>query len=123
MSEILTRERALEALKHLRDAIDPETMLYIGTINPALVDYAIEALEITLYGGDDDDRWILVSERLPKEKGYYLITRKNPNGHVTKVSYDPSRVERGVYNSPWGHGDADVLAWMPLPKPYKEDNE
>lgn len=67
------------------------------------------------------NRWIPVSERLPKEKGYYLITRKNPTGHVTKVSYDPSRVERGVYTSPWGNGDCDVLAWMELPKPYEEE--
>ncbi len=69
------------------------------------------------------DRWIPVSERLPKEKGYYLVTRKNPKGHVTKVIYDPSRVERHVYNSPWGNGDADVLAWMELPKPYEVEEK
>lgn len=65
------------------------------------------------------NRWIPCSERLPKKKGYYLVTRKNPKGHVTRVSYDHSKVERGVYNSPWGNGDADVLAWMELPKAYE----
>lgn len=68
-------------------------------------------------------RWTPVTEGLPKKKGFYLVTRKNPKGFVTKASYDPSRVERGVYNSPWGNGDSDILAWMELPKPYKGGKE
>lgn len=68
-------------------------------------------------------QWIPVSKGLPKKKGYYLVTRKNPKGHVTNVLFDPSKVERGVYNSPWGNGDSDILAWMPLPKPYEVEEE
>lgn len=66
-------------------------------------------------------RWIPCSERLPDKKGYYLVTRKNPKGHVTRVRFNPEQVERGVYNSPWGNGDCDILAWMPLPDAYEED--
>lgn len=69
-----------------------------------------------------EQRWIPVTERLPDKKGYYLVTRKNPKGHVTRVRFNPEQVERGVYNSPWGNGDCDILAWMPLPDAFEGDD-
>ncbi len=69
------------------------------------------------------NQWIKCSDRLPDKKGYYLVTRKNPKGHVTRTRFNPEQVERGVYNSPWGNGDCDILAWMPLPQPYKAESE
>ena len=44
MSE-LTKQQALNALKRMRSEIDKENWLFVGTINPKMVDYAIEALE------------------------------------------------------------------------------
>ncbi len=103
----MTRE---EAIADIRDNIKP-------VVRGKSLDMAIEALEQT--------RWIKCSDRLPDKKGYYLVVRKNPKGHVTRARFNPEQVERGVYNSPWGNGDCDILAWMPLPE-YKEtrdDNE
>ena len=56
--------------------------------------------------------WIPVNERLPKEKGLYLVSVKNDH-------------ERRYSKTCWFHGDGnwfarqDVEAWMPLPKSYE----
>ena len=59
---------------------------------------------------DDGNKWIPVSERLPEEHGEYLVTDKY------------GRVTSGLWI-----GNAkrwkDVIAWMPLPEPYKAESE
>ena len=40
----MTKEKALEAWTKLRSEIDEDNHLFVGTINPEMVDYAIEAL-------------------------------------------------------------------------------
>ena len=74
----------------------------------------------------DDTKWIPCSERLPDEDGQYLITVKYK--HVNN-SYDDIYAEHGEwFDGKWdmfclGHcGEVEgIIAWMPLPKPYKEE--
>lgn len=64
-------------------------------------------------------KWIPVSERLPKEIGSYLVTIDYGNcGTATSMV--------------WYHGksfgwdfrvEGDVIAWQPLPIPYKAESE
>ena len=56
-------------------------------------------------------RWIPVSERLPEKNGEYLITGRQ--GAVNKRRY---------HDGHW-YGNWSVLAWMPLPEPYKAESE
>lgn len=51
--------------------------------------------------------WIPVTERLPEERGYYLTTTKN--GEVYCDYWDEDNFNRTEL----------VIAWMPLPEPYK----
>lgn len=73
--------------------------------------------------------WIPVAERLPEEDGRYLVTFKY-GIKVCMVGYGSCK--RTVLGYPIGHGwysleeaqyyaDDSIIAWMPLPKPYKED--
>lgn len=73
--------------------------------------------------------WIPVSERLPEEDGRYLVTFKN-GIKVCMVGYGSCK--RTVLGYPIGHGwysleeaqyyvEDSIIAWMPLPEPYKED--
>ena len=69
---------------------------------------AIKALEQT--------RWIPVSERLPKEMGTYMTTIDyGEHGLVTGQRYYHGEGLR------WN--DECVIAWMPLPTPYKAESE
>lgn len=70
-----------------------------------------------------EPQWIPVSERLPEESGIYLVTLKTdgvphfeiefPNGFVYVSTYEAVTMH-------WGYGDKNVIAWMPLLKPYHE---
>lgn len=71
-----------------------------------------------------EPHWIPCSERLPEENGQYLITVKYK--HVND-SYEDVYAEHGEwFDGKWdmfcfGHcGEVeDIIAWMPLPEPYK----
>jgi hypothetical protein len=60
--------------------------------------------------------WIPVSERLPECEGLYLVSVKNE--HLRQYS-----------KTCWFYGHQnwfarqDVIAWMPLPEPYKAESE
>ena len=63
---------------------------------------------------DRPQGWIPCSERLPNEKEIVLIT--NDKGNVRCGKF------RGTYKKWWnwkGNTLETVLAWMPLPKPWK----
>ena len=87
------------------------------------VETAIESLNET--------GWIPVSERLPSESGRYLVTyplftRKDKWLNIMNFG-KPSMPNIKVKGKCWymsddEYGDVvydDILAWMPLPKPYK----
>ena len=62
---------------------------------------------------DITDGWVPCSERLPNERGWYLITVQDVN-RFTDVDYYYG-------NSDWDEVSSkqEVLAWMSLPEPYK----
>ena len=79
----------------------------------------------------DKSGWIPVSERLPEKDGRYLVTFKY-GIKVCMVGYGSCK--RTVLGYPIGHGwysleeaqyyaKDGIIAWMPLPEPYKEDDQ
>lgn len=77
--------------------------------------------------------WIPISERLPNERGEYLVTVTfEGDTYVECLHYGkPMMANREVkgecfYDSDdeWGDVvyDTEVIAWMPLPKPYERSD-
>lgn len=66
------------------------------------------------------DNWILCNERLPEtfepEAKAYLTT--NENGMIGVSYYHPMCGWSNGYESVF-----DVIAWQPLPEPYREEQE
>lgn len=58
--------------------------------------------------------WIPVSERLPENCGYYLVTDRIPNADMVGESYFDA------FSQQW-HDAWDVITWMPKPEPYRGD--
>lgn len=78
-----------------------------------------------------DQGWIPCSERIPEEPKenpvfdgksleLYLVTTKYGSSDQDKVY--PFRAFWNGINFTDGWRILDVIAWMPLPEPYKEDN-
>lgn len=69
-----------------------------------------------------DQDWIPCSERLPEEDGQYTVTVKyeHVDGYEDVYSEHGEWVD-GHWDAGYGHcGRVEkVLAWMPLPEPYK----
>ena len=59
-----------------------------------------------------EPHWIPVTERLPEKFDYYLVSGNNS---VWFARYENGRF-LGVLS---GHALDTVIAWMPLPEPYK----
>lgn len=77
----------------------------------------------------DIPQWIPCSERLPSDSGEYLVTVGTHDAFVDVLYYGkplmPNRKVKGKCfykaDDEWGDiVDDDVIAWMPLPKPYGE---
>ena len=69
--------------------------------------------ELPTYSFPDREKgeWIPVSERLPEDRGDYIIDYTNEFGEFVGIShYD----KYGFWSS------SNVIAWQPLPEPYKE---
>lgn len=68
-------------------------------------------------GDDTLNEWIPVKERLPEETGYYLTTWQGIHSDVPVVRYNRY--------CEWDRRfEIDgVIAWMPLPEPYKTTNQ
>lgn len=58
--------------------------------------------------------WIPCSERLPDEKGWYLVFAKNQRPFV---AYFKGKT------FPLNNHYHEIVAWMPLPEPYEEVKE
>jgi len=94
------------------------------------LDLAISALEQQLNGG-----WILCKDRMPEENGHYLVTYHEWSKGEYLPEFDLTyakilRFYRGEFKMPVCCNDKieqdigrEVLAWMPLPEPYREENQ
>ena len=131
----MTREEAIEALNEIFD--DSEFNRYESWYGKAM-DMAIKALrelpkrrkEVkrwktkALKTEPKHEKWILCSERLPKNEDLVIVTIFDESGD-TLYRY----TDFGWYleaENCWIIDAAqriDVIAWMPLPKPYREDSE
>ena len=83
-----------------------------------------EVCQITLEAMDSimsmiTEKWIPCSERLPEENQICIVTdetRQNTYEYkFCKQTYDE---EQG-----WTYLKHRIIAWMPLPEPYKEDKK
>ena len=111
-------------MKSLR--ISCQLFLYYTTLDPrtnardSIICDVIESVIEKINDAEKVGEWIPVTERLPEKKGSYLFTTTGYDcARVLILSFDPDD-ELAVEIARTG---VDLAAWMPLPDPYKEDDE
>lgn len=62
--------------------------------------------------------WIPVSERMPDEFGEYLVTKKAIGWNCKEYNSN----DIAYFDNEGFHKADKVLAWMPLPEPYSEED-
>ena len=75
----------------------------------------VELLLTDLEQDEKENGWIPVSERLP-EDGTNVIASFS-SGTVTELRY----VANGIFHGIYEYSTKVIVAWRPLPEPYKED--
>ena len=125
MNDSISRQAAIEAIDILKRNYPSSCFEELCKA----VDIAIKALS-----AQPENDWIPISERLPEANGRYLVTRGlNACGSLWNRIYIANYSDlmgiksvRGWWRGNVGKSDFerlnDVLAWMPLPEPYREDN-
>ena len=111
----MTNKEAREIIKSECYIFNPLDFDRSTRINTAL-DMAVEAL---------DKEWVSCSERLPEPKEtenliakYYLV--QNEYGDMMVARWDGKGWEQMYQHE---YLEDDVVAWMPLPEPYKAESE
>lgn len=106
----MTRKEAVEILKYVEAH---------GSLVIEAKEKAIEALE-------QEPKWIPVSERLPKAGEYVGDVDKY---YLVQNEYGDMMVARYTRNEYWEQIfrfqpiSDEIVAWMPLPEPYKAESE
>ena len=110
----MTREEAINQLKDFIILHRGEHGWDVSTLDA--LDMAVKSLEQT--------KWIPVSERLPKDKTYVLVTiavsGRQPHSRSSWYQTGAFHNDNGDY---WRADEPEVVAWMPLSEPYKAESE
>ena len=118
---MVTNQKAVDELQYAIDLIKQDGKDWLDERDIPVLEMAISALQA--------QEWILCKERLPELDEYVLISKKPTkiSGSKWSVTIAIRTIDPRSGKIQWrdiGFGviqDDKVLAWRPLPEPYKED--
>ena len=108
----MTREEAIKELKILKEDYWEDDGYGYAT---AECQEAITALNMAIEALKQEPRWIPVSERLPEINKDILVCDRDEDIYISHLT------QYNNFFSKQGDEIRGVKAWMPLPEPYKEE--
>lgn len=72
-----------------------------------------------LPSADRPQGWIPCSERLPDLEEYVLVTLECGETMIMALDWDDGKIEWKTQEESLIYDDEEVIAWQPLPKPWK----
>ena len=107
MSELIDRQAAIDAAKDWYEG------LICGSVNGLIK--RLNALPTI----QPEPQWIPVSERLPRDGTWNIFT---DGKNISVKRYEADAIDHFFPNGRWFQLE-DVIAWMPLPEPYKPNKK
>jgi hypothetical protein len=106
----MTRKEIINEINCLLSELDngDDAVSYLTQNDVNWLKENIKALE-------QEQKWTPVAEGLPKKDGLYLVSVKND--HLRRYS------KTCWYSDKNWFARQDVVAWMPLPEPYRAESE
>ncbi len=113
-NDLISRQSAINAVCSVCNAVKPEFR------GKKCIHYNEGCEEIeALRKIPSELDWIPVTKKLPEDEGFYLVTSSQAGDkYVCSCFFTPELKNTSV--GPWV--EFGVTAWMPLPKPYEEEN-
>ena len=120
----MTHLQAINLLKGLEQSLDDYCEL--NDEGKTAFRMAIAALELfgnseQLTSAQSEQQWIPCSERLPEHGGRYLISVLDGINRRTTVAPYLPRCKAWAMNGRMAYWK--VIAWLPLPEPYREEEQ
>ena len=106
MDDLISRQALRDAMYHEAFEVDSELQKWDGGcwIRYKMFENVIDKIPSA-------QQWIPCSERLPDQNGKYLVVGRQKAINILKF-------DGGRWYGKWG-----VVAWMPLPEPYKGEEK
>lgn len=115
----MTRKEAITILMNSNEYHHAKGELPHSALSVEAFNMAIEALKEPKQG-----EWIPCSERLPEEHGYYIVQTDGSHNAVIDIAEYGKFFRKPEYECVWEWNKASkIIAWMPLPEPYKEEGD
>ena len=135
MSDLISRQAAIDAVCAVCvKSCDKIEFVYNAPQDEQVILCPEHYVLCTLPSAQPEQQWIPCSERLPDKYGLYLVTMtEKAKAEDLGFDLDEIDVRRMRYNSngwlmprhipAWINAAVtdEVIAWMPLPEPYRED--
>ena len=129
MNDAISRRAALEKVRAMQTykLFEGDDMILVdkAEVQTELMMLPTAQPEVLACGNGElvakpEPQWIPVSERLPEESEYYIITANDGVGHRTTFAKFQKKAKS--WDLTGARSYWRVIAWMPLPEPYgKED--
>ena len=106
------------------DAVSRQEVLYLIADNDLSMGQVVRGIHALPSVTPQEPRWIPVSERMPEENRTVIASTKH--GVYSEARYTKEDGWEWAYESGadyWEEIGCNVLAWMPLPEPYKAESE
>ena len=138
MSDLISRQEVIDMLKDLYHAAAIRRERASDYVIKAKAESGMANVATMIVGIKklpSAQQWIPVSERLPEEDGRYLTTNGQGWYEVASYAHRYSDIDAMydlpqdgsgwyIYDSEWGYCVySSVVAWMPLPDPWKGERE
>lgn len=121
MSDLISRKSVLNKLKEmvtLYSLADESIALLKGVVNMIKEEHSAGTPK------KSEDDWTPSCERLPEKEGRYLTTVDWSNEQIQMEVFDLWYADRiWLIDEEDEEFEGEVIAWKPLPTPYKEGSE
>lgn len=119
MNDLISRQAAIDAI-HEDILLKPHNDSWFRANHEFVTVGYVERTLLAVPSAQPEPRWIPCSERLPEARRSVILSTKNWTGEGCYWETTAHHVIWKGYRWNATYWDDEVIAWMPLPEPYKE---